>query len=307
MDIIVLTKLHKKPQSIRITDTKWIIRLFSVFALVAILLASAGYYVAGHAMITEKQQASVMLKRDINERNIEVKNAVQDAHDNLNALALRLGQIEAHIVRLNALGERVADLANIDKSEFDFSILPAQGGRTRNEDVVAYSVPDFIQALSNLSAKIESQEYQLSLLDNYLTSTKLSSQTNPQGSSVADGWLSSPYGYRTDPFTGKKSKHYGVDIAGKYGSVVQVAAAGIVTWSGAKPGYGNMIEVSHGDGFVTRYAHNEKNIVQVGEAVKKGQKIALMGSSGRSTGPHVHFEVLRNGKDVNPSWYMSKK
>lgn len=307
MDIIVLTKLHKKPQSIRITDTKWIIRLFSMFSLLAILLVSAGYYIAGHTMVTEKQQTSMILKKDINERNIEVKNAIQDARDNLNALALRLGQIEAHIVRLNALGERVTDLANIDKSEFDFSILPAQGGRFENEDVAAYSVPDFIQALSNLSAKIESQEYQLSLLESYLTSTKLSSLTNPQGSSVADGWLSSPYGYRADPFTGKKSKHHGVDIAGKYGSVVQVAAAGIVTWSGAKPGYGNMIEVSHGDGFLTRYAHNEKNIVHVGEAVKKGQKIALMGSSGRSTGPHVHFEVLRNGKDVNPSWYMSKK
>ncbi len=137
-------------------------------------------------------------------------------------------------------------------------------------------------------------------MESMLIDSTLQSQTIPTGSPTLDGWVSSLFGKRTDPMTGRVEFHDGIDYAGKSGSPILAVASGIVTWSGVRHGYGNMVEINHGNGYQTRYAHNKKNIVVVGEKVDKGQIIALMGSSGRSTGTHVHFEVVNNGKAVNP-------
>ena len=129
---------------------------------------------------------------------------------------------------------------------------------------------------------------------------ELKEEIHPEGRPVATGFISSYFGERADPFDGTEAFHKGVDFAGTAGSNVVAVAAGVVTWAGERSGYGKLIEISHGDGFVTRYAHNERTLVTVGQTVKRGERIALMGSTGRSTGPHVHFEVLRNGRQVNP-------
>jgi murein DD-endopeptidase MepM/ murein hydrolase activator NlpD len=126
----------------------------------------------------------------------------------------------------------------------------------------------------------------------------------PAGRPITSGWLSSYFGIRTDPFTGKKERHKGLDFAGKLGSDVVAVASGVVTWAGRRYGYGNLVEINHGNGYSTRYGHNDKITVKVGDAVKKGQIIAKMGSTGRSTGPHVHFEVLHKGKQVDPMSYI---
>ena len=128
----------------------------------------------------------------------------------------------------------------------------------------------------------------------------------PSGKPVDEGWLSSKYGKRNDPFTGKQDFHKGLDFAGKKGADVLAVGDGVVSWSGKRSGYGNLIEINHGNGYVTRYGHNQRHLVEVGDTVKKGQQVAMMGSTGRSTGPHVHFEVLHNGKRVNPAKYMGK-
>jgi murein DD-endopeptidase MepM/ murein hydrolase activator NlpD len=128
----------------------------------------------------------------------------------------------------------------------------------------------------------------------------------PSGKPVKNGWVSSYYGYRTDPFNGKKVFHDGLDFAGKEGSKVYAVADGIVTWKGRRNGYGELVEIDHGNGYVTRYAHNKTVIAEQGQKVTKGQAIALMGSTGRSTGPHVHFEVLRDGKSVNPYKFVQR-
>ncbi|MFM2483133.1 M23 family metallopeptidase [Celerinatantimonas sp. YJH-8] len=120
-------------------------------------------------------------------------------------------------------------------------------------------------------------------------------------------WLSSPYGRRRDPFTGRYRYHEGVDIAGTEGVQIHSVAAGVVSWAGKRFGFGNMVEIEHGNGMVTRYAHTQKVLVQVGDVVTKGEIIALMGSTGRSTGPHVHFEVLHNGQHLNPVSYMERR
>jgi len=120
------------------------------------------------------------------------------------------------------------------------------------------------------------------------------------------GWLSSNYGNRLDPFTGKRAWHNGVDFAGREGSDIVAVASGVVSWSGERYGYGKMVEVAHGEGVTTRYAHNLENTVKVGDMVRRGEVIALMGNSGRSTGPHVHFEVFKNGRPVDPASYLRR-
>jgi hypothetical protein len=152
--------------------------------------------------------------------------------------------------------------------------------------------------------QIEDRSRQLDVLEALMMNRRLSSEVRPEGRPVSSGWMSSVYGYRTDPFSGRRDFHPGVDFAGKAGSDVLAVASGVVTWSGKRYNYGHMIEIDHGNGLVTRYGHNQENLVEVGEKVKKGQVIAKMGSSGRSTGPHVHLEVLQDGRKVNPLKYV---
>ena len=139
-----------------------------------------------------------------------------------------------------------------------------------------------------------------------LADNKLKSERTVAGRPIVKGWMSSEYGMRTDPFHGDKRWHGGVDFAGRWGSDIIAVASGVVTWSGERSGYGKMVEINHSDGFVTRYAHNSENIAQLGAIVKKGELIAKMGSSGRSTGPHVHFEVYKNGRTVDPATYIRR-
>lgn len=160
--------------------------------------------------------------------------------------------------------------------------------------------------LEELALQVENRSDQLTVLERLLTSRRVSEEQRPEGRPVESGWLSSYFGKRTDPFSGKQSFHAGIDFAGNEGSNVLAVASGVVTWSGKRYGYGKMVEISHGNGLVTRYAHNSENLVEVGDTVKKGQTIALMGRSGRATGPHVHFEVLKNDRKVNPLKYVQR-
>ena len=146
----------------------------------------------------------------------------------------------------------------------------------------------------------------LDQLQDYLITEDNIKSAIPTGRPIKKGWVSSYYGYRVDPFSGKKVFHHGLDFAGKAGSEVVAVANGIVSWQGSRGGYGEMIEIDHGNGYQTRYAHNKKLVVKLGDRIKKGQAIALMGSTGRSTGPHVHFEILRDGKTVNPANFIKR-
>jgi len=165
-------------------------------------------------------------------------------------------------------------------------------------------VPDFIKSLNELSAQMENRSQQLNVLETMLMSRNLQAEVMPTGRPITRGWLSSYFGIRTDPFTGRRVHHSGVDFAGKLGADVVSVAAGVVTFSSKRSGYGNLVEVNHGNGYVTRYGHNKENLVRVGETIKKGQVVAKMGTTGRSTGPHVHFEVMRNGRHVDPKRYI---
>ncbi|MDB2410155.1 peptidoglycan DD-metalloendopeptidase family protein [Pseudomonadales bacterium] len=237
-----------------------------------------------------------------------VEQTQRQVGDELSAMTVKVAELQARLMRLDALGEQVASVAQLDNGEFDFSRRPALGGPELLSDDDALSVLDKHSSLQlmlgQLVTHIDNREQQLALLDKQLTARDTRLQTFIAGKPVAKGWMSSSFGYRTDPFSGKRSWHDGVDFAGKAGVHVIAVASGVVTHAGRKSGYGNIVELNHGNGYVTRYAHNDTHTVTVGDIVDKGQVIATMGSSGRSTGPHVHFEVLKNGEPMNPERYI---
>jgi murein DD-endopeptidase MepM/ murein hydrolase activator NlpD len=227
------------------------------------------------------------------------------AEKNLDALSARLSTLQAHLLRLDALGSRLIEIADMSDKEFNMLEPPGLGGPLMMTEQTSLGVIDFVEALQAVSQSIEDRNEKFTAMESMLLDSNIQSQILPEGSPVTGGWTSSLFGWRTDPISGKKGFHEGIDFAGRSGSNVSSVAAGIVTWSGKDSGFGRMVEISHGNGYVTRYAHNKKNLVAVGDKVEKGQKIAVMGSSGRSTGPHVHFEVVHNGRHVNPRKFVS--
>jgi murein DD-endopeptidase MepM/ murein hydrolase activator NlpD len=212
-----------------------------------------------------------------------------------------MGSLNASTIRLNALGQRLTDMAGLDDGEFDFVSDPALGGPLDSvAGPAAGQIGDFLNAIDSMDHSLYDQEQQLIVLERQMMNRKLHDRVYPQGRPVKSGYISSYFGKRTDPFNGKTASHRGIDFAGKRGSDVVAVAGGVVTYSGPRSGYGNMVEINHGNGYVTRYAHNQENLVAPGEQIKPGQNIALIGSSGRATGPHLHFEVWFRGRPVNP-------
>jgi murein DD-endopeptidase MepM/ murein hydrolase activator NlpD len=274
--------------------------LLGAIFLSAVFAARALYY-------ETPEQQSLRWKAELQEQRERLDRATREADERLAALGVQLGEMNAQVIRLNALGERLTRMAGLDEGEFNFDSPPARGGPEDHSDgldVEPLSSSDFLGSLHDLADEIRDREQQLGVLEKLLMNRNVQERVRPQGRPVRGGWISSGYGSRTDPFSGRRAWHGGIDFAGREGSDVSAVAAGVVTWSGRRYGYGNLVEINHGNGYVTRYAHNQKNVVEVGDTVKKGQLIAKLGSTGRATGPHVHFEVLYNGRTVNPSEYI---
>lgn len=222
------------------------------------------------------------------------------------AVGRQLAQMQARLLRMEALGARVTEIADLDEGEFSFADPAPQGGPSLySQDVVPW--PDLQKSLDELASGLKARESELEILESMLRDRDYRQARQIAGRPVTWGWMSSGFGKRVDPFTGKMAWHSGVDFAGKGGSEVVAVASGVVTYAGKRSGYGQMVEINHGDGYVTRYGHHAKLLVKVGDVVKKGQPIGTMGSSGRSTGPHVHFEVLKNGKPVDPARYVARR
>ena len=229
-----------------------------------------------------------------------------EAENNIEASAVRIAQLQARIVRLDALGERLTKIGRLEEGEFDFSGTPAMGGPENSLDIASYEPPAYMDLLDHLARDIEDREQQLGVLETLLADQKMQRDVFLAGRPVKKGWMSSGFGQRIDPITGKQAWHNGVDFAGKDGADVIAVAAGVVVYSGPRSGYGKMVEINHGSGYSTRYGHHKALTVKAGDVVRKGEVIGLMGSSGRSTGPHVHFEVFKNGRIVDPASYIHR-
>ena len=221
------------------------------------------------------------------------------------AIAIQLGDMKAHVIRLDALGQRLTAMAGIKSSEFNFGHDPPQGGPETDIPGARPEISDVSYRLQSLQSQIDLSGSQLSALENVILSRQLGQEIHPEGRPVNTGYVSSGFGQRVDPFTGGEEFHEGIDFAAPEGTRIRAVAAGIVTWAGARGGYGNMVQIDHGNGYATRYGHAYKVLVHVGETVNRGDVLALVGDTGRSTGPHVHFEVLKNGHEVNPARFVA--
>ena len=240
----------------------------------------------------------------LEQQRLQVVDAKRDLQERLDALASRVGQMNAHVIRLDALGRRLTEMAHLDKGEFNFDSAPAVGGPEGLVEGALVGSADISSMLDGLSQQIKDRERQLSVLESLISTRNLSTQIVPGGRPVTQGWISSYFGQRADPFTGRLAYHRGLDFAGPAGSQVVAVASGVVTYAKERFGYGKTVEINHGNGYVTRYAHNQRLLVAAGDTIQKGQAISLIGSTGRSTGPHLHFEVLKQGRAVDPMSFV---
>ena len=232
---------------------------------------------------------------------IQLSDADRAQQEELAAMSARMADIQARMMRIDALGAHLAESAKVKGDEFDFSHKPPMGGP---EEAVALpaSSSELDRTLSSLGSELQLREAQLLALDKVLQNRR--QQVNLNNMPVHDAYISSSFGYRADPMTGHTAFHGGIDFAGSEGSDVFSVADGVVTFAGQRTGYGNVVEINHGDGLVTRYAHARAVAVKVGDMVNKDQLVAYMGSTGRSTGTHLHYEVLRNGKQIDPASFI---
>jgi murein DD-endopeptidase MepM/ murein hydrolase activator NlpD len=278
---------------------------FVVVLLVAAILTTGmvlGRFLLGAGA---EQRAFV---RALAQQRIDLQAARGEIDGQVDALAARVGLLNAQLIRLDALGRRLTDLSGLDRGEFDFDQPPPAGGPEGDSAPQSGSaqVPELTAALDTLEAQIQDREHQLTVLETLLASRDFGVRSMPGGLPLIGGWISSHFGNRTDPISGRGAFHAGVDFAGSPGSKVIAVGPGVVSFAGYKSGYGNLVEVTHPTGYMTRYGHNSRNLVRVGQSVQKGDPVAIIGSTGRSTGTHVHFEVLKDGTVVNPRKYLSE-
>lgn len=306
MNIVIFNNRHTASKHLNISRFTLTL-LVLLFIVTPMVVGGAGLYLIlkqEDKLLTNESARQWM--SDLATQKEEVLKLRQHSQEQLDALTVRIAELQARLVRLDALGKRLTHMADLDQGEFDFDRTPPVGGPAAKETGVRVEVDDFIASLDELARTIEDRQQQLEVIESLLGNRKIQDDVFIAGRPIKKGWLSSKYGKRTDPFTGRKAWHEGVDFAGKDGSEIIAVAAGVITWSGPRYGYGLMVEVDHGGGYTTRYAHNKENAVKPGDIVSKGQVLAYMGSSGRSTGPHVHYEVRHKGRSVNPAKFINR-
>jgi septal ring factor EnvC (AmiA/AmiB activator) len=304
MNVIVFSKRQGRAHQFELS------RPIALTVTLAVLFALlGGVFCAGLQLGRSGVTANPALQvrdwsRTLEEQRLQVLAAKRELQERVDAIASRVGQMNAQIIRVEALGRRLTEMANLDKGEFNFDSPPAVGGPEGLVEGAVATSPDLSAMLDDLNQQIKDRERQLTVLESMISTRNLNRQIVPGGRPVTQGWISSYFGSRADPFTGRKAIHRGVDFAGPAGAQVVAVASGVVTYSKERFGYGKTVEINHGNGYVTRYAHNQRVLVGVGDTIQKGQAIALIGSTGRSTGPHLHFEVLKQGRAVDPMSFV---
>ena len=306
MKIIIVHGQHGASRSFTFSPLGRTLLSVCLLGVPALLGGMVGYSVAAGDTGMINQQAAQSWRQSLEDQQHSVDEAKRNATEQLQALTAKVAELQARLVRLDAVGERLVRKGGLSKGEFDFSQPPAMGGPETAAAPFQPQSLDFVKTIDELSARIDDRWAQLDTLQGVMDRGSLESATFVSGLPVHSGWMSSDFGYRPDPFTGQTTWHNGIDFPGSVGSEILAVGAGVVTWAEDREGYGLMVEINHGNGYLTRYAHNSASKVKVGDIVKKGQILALMGNSGRSTGPHVHFEVYRDGRAVDPAAYIQR-
>lgn len=305
MNIIIVGNGCSLPRKIHLVGRRGRLLVAAISAGCALFFIAIG--VAATLLVTNPRghdlREVVALRATLAKQREQLTYIDGDSQRNLDALALQLGQLQAQATRLNALGDRLTQVGKLDDGEFDFDAEPALGGPEEASTGTPMS-PPLQKGVDDLRAEFDRQESQLDVLENMLRDRKIDNALLPSGMPVAQGYMASGFGVRTDPVDGRSAMHSGLDFDAPIGTPIMAVADGVVTWSGDRSSYGNVIEIDHGNGYMTRYAHNSTLVARVGERVHAGETIAKVGSTGRSTGPHCHFEVWLNGRAVNPMAYV---
>ena len=301
LQIIFVDRRLARARTLTLTRMRMVVAAIG-FSL-AILLAVAGLFalvlrLAAAADVPVVQSLVSFVMRDQAERN------AQYVQNNVTAMAKMLGDMQARLLRLDALGERVSKLAGIRPEEFNFRELPGRGGPLSG-DARGLTLRELQDQAARVGQSVEQRDDFMNVVESELVAKETRDALLPHGTPVSEGFVGSGYGMRTDPFTGEMSMHTGVDFAAPVGTPILAAAGGVVVSAETRPDFGNMVEIDHGKGVSTMYAHTSRMLVKSGDFVRKGQKIAEVGTTGRSTGPHLHFEVNVNGVPQNPSKYLA--
>jgi murein DD-endopeptidase MepM/ murein hydrolase activator NlpD len=302
--IILVSNRLATAKSIQLTF-RHLALLAAGFGMLVLLLATLIYYVtfrhAADIKLPLLQDILMSLQQEEKQKSSDF------IRENLNAMAVKVGQMQAQLMRLDALGERLSALSGIKPTEFRFNELPGRGGAVSSIPSVEMSTADFNRELEQLQKQLESRTDYLGMLENELLDARIKKKLIPTISPVDAGFNASSFGWRIDPFTGEHAMHEGIDFMVGVGTPIYAAAGGVVTVSEFHPQYGNMVEIDHGNDFTSRYAHASRLFVKTGEVVKRGQKIAEVGGTGRATGPHLHFEVRYKGVAQNPARFLASR
>lgn len=308
MNIILVGGPRSGTRSLNLGSTRLRVLLSSIALLLLTVMAGCGFLVGrGFGKVEGLSAGDVeSLRQQLLAQQSQLDETEERSRRDLDALAIQLGELQAQAARLNALGLRLTRMGKLDDGEFNFTKAPSVGGpeaRVALDDELF--APKVSASVERLRAQFAQQAEQLGLLESLLVDRDLEAEFMPSGMPVRSGFMASNFGTRIDPFTGARAMHAGVDFDGNKGADILSVASGVVVFSGRHPSYGNMLDIDHGNGYVTRYAHNDQNLVKVGDVITGGQLIAKMGSTGRATGSHLHFEVWYQGKPINPKKFVS--
>ncbi|HEY2345269.1 MAG TPA: M23 family metallopeptidase [Xanthomonadaceae bacterium] len=302
MNVIIVSKFLKSPKLLCLHRD----RKFFVGAGAALIALAAFGFTAGFFARSGVANAEVRnLRAALASEQAQVAQTTATSQRQVNAMAVKLGELQAQANRLNALGERLVRMGKIDDGEFNFTAQPGTGGG--GEPTTAISATELSGQMANLTGTFAHSGDQLQVLESLLVNRDLDRSQTPSSMPLANTYVSAPFGNRIDPITGGHEFHKGLDLDGQTGDPIHAAADGIVVRSDFDAGgYGNVVDIDHGNGYATRYGHCSKLLVKVGDLVHAGDVIAKVGSTGHSTGSHLHFEVWINGAPVNPQPYLSK-
>lgn len=302
MHIILVSNRLTRARTLTLTTAHVVSGVMALAAMVIVLAGALFYVSVRHAA---QIRLPVVESLVLSAQQDQVRKTEGFLRENLNAMAVKLGQMQAQLMRLDALGERLSGLAGLKPQEFRFGEVPGRGGAVSSlSQAHDLSLDEFSQQLDTLSKQMENRTDYLGIVESTLFDARVKRKLMPTITPVEASWNASSFGWRIDPITGQHALHEGIDFIADVGTPVFAAAGGVVVFAEHHNQYGQMVEIDHGNDFITRYAHASKLLVKVGEVVRRGRKVAEVGSTGRSTGPHLHFEVRYKGAAQNPARFL---
>lgn len=304
MNIILVSGATARARTLTVDWRHWTAGGFSVLVLFLSFTLLFNYMTLRYAASINHPLLQAILLADQRQQAQKTQEVVQG---HLNAMAVKLGDLQAKMLRLDGLGERLAKLAGLKPQDLPGLLqpgtTPGRGGPAPTLQR-SLTLDEFNEMLTQLSRQVDQRSDQLGVLEALLMTDSANKKFLPTLKPIEDAWYSSNFGWRLDPFTGEQSFHEGIDFPADVGTTIDAAASGKVVYADVHPAYGKMIEIDHGNGLVSRYAHCSALLVKEGDLVVRGQQIGRVGTTGRSTGPHLHFEVRLNGVPQNPARFL---